>query len=176
MAPSSALKTFSGTAERLGTDVIETDLSSLPERLAALADTRPEWSVRVSQELGRLLPELGSLCRGTATWPEVMVGLGRYAVVETGSVVVAEPSYGDRLAALLCLHHVVVVPEAALVASREESVPRLRELISREQARYVSFISGPSRTSDIERVLTIGAHGPMNLTIIFVDGWDAHAA
>jgi len=34
---------------------------------------------------------------------------------------------------------------------------------------FVGFITGPSRTSDIERVLTIGVHGPKQLVVIFVD-------
>ena len=34
---------------------------------------------------------------------------------------------------------------------------------------YLSMITGPSRTADIERVLTIGVHGPVRLIIIFVD-------
>ena len=38
-----------------------------------------------------------------------------------------------------------------------------------EQTNYISFITGPSRTADIERVLTIGVHGPEKLIIVFVD-------
>ena len=176
MVSSTALERFSRTAARLGTDVIHTALSSLPDRLGALTDSQPEWSARVSRELVTLIPQLEALCRGTATWPDLMVGRGRYAVAETGSVVVAEPDHEDRLAALLCQHHVVLVPALTMVEDRLESAPRLRSLIVGESARYVSFVSGPSRTSDIERELTIGAHGPKALTVILVDGWDLDAA
>jgi L-lactate dehydrogenase complex protein LldG len=176
MVSSTTLETFSRTAARLGTDVIHTDFTSLPDRLGALADSQPEWSVRVSREVARLIPPLEALSRGAATWPERMVGRGRYVVAETGSVVVAEPDHGDRLAALLCQHHVVLVPSLTMVEDRLGSVPRLRRLIVAESARYVSFVSGPSRTSDIERELTIGAHGPKALTVILVDGWDLDAA
>jgi L-lactate utilization protein LutC len=37
---------------------------------------------------------------------------------------------------------------------------------------YVTLISGPSRTSDIEKVVTLGAHGPAELDVILVDEWD----
>ena len=46
-----------------------------------------------------------------------------------------------------------------------------RGLADADPARmnYLSMITGPSRTADIERVLTIGVHGPVRLIIIFVD-------
>jgi L-lactate dehydrogenase complex protein LldG len=41
--------------------------------------------------------------------------------------------------------------------------------ISRTKSAYIAMITGPSRTADIERVLTIGVHGPDRLIIVFVD-------
>jgi len=46
------------------------------------------------------------------------------------------------------------------------------ERLHPSQANYISFITGPSRTADIERVLTIGAHGPERLVIVVVDALD----
>ena len=43
----------------------------------------------------------------------------------------------------------------------------------RDPRNYVAYISGPSRTADIERVLTIGVHGPKELFILLVPGLSA---
>ena len=48
-------------------------------------------------------------------------------------------------------------------------LPSVLAKIRPEQTNYISFITGPSRTADIERVLTIGVHGPEKLIIVFVD-------
>ena len=48
-------------------------------------------------------------------------------------------------------------------------MPAVFSKIVLEQTNYISFITGPSRTADIERVLTIGVHGPEKLIIVFVD-------
>lgn len=46
---------------------------------------------------------------------------------------------------------------------------RARARVDPRRARYLALITGPSRTADIERVLTIGAHGPERLIIVFFD-------
>jgi L-lactate dehydrogenase complex protein LldG len=87
------------------------------------------------------------------------------AVADTGSVVVASSAIEQRLASSLPPLHVALAPSRALV-------PDLAAVLQRFSPRefsYLTLITGPSRTADIERVLTIGVHGPARLHIVFVD-------
>jgi L-lactate dehydrogenase complex protein LldG len=89
-------------------------------------------------------------------------------IAQTGSVLVTSRSAGGRALSVLPPHHVVI-------ARREQLLPDLTaafELLSRKYApdypSFISFITGPSRTGDIERILVLGAHGPRKLTILCV--------
>jgi L-lactate dehydrogenase complex protein LldG len=86
-------------------------------------------------------------------------------VAHTGSVLVTSRSAGGRALSVLPPHHVVL-------ARREQLLPGLPDAFALLKARYdgnypsmISFITGPSRTGDIERILVLGAHGPKKLTI-----------
>ena len=89
------------------------------------------------------------------------------AVAETGSVVGDSSSMESRLVSTLPPVHVALVPASGLVANVGEAIERFYGAGS--IPGYLSFISGPSRTADIERVLTIGVHGPERLYIILYD-------
>jgi L-lactate dehydrogenase complex protein LldG len=89
-------------------------------------------------------------------------------VAQTGSVLVTARSLGGRALSVLPPHHIVV-------ATREQLVPDMSaafELIGRKyDGNYpstISFITGPSRTGDIERILVLGAHGPKQLTVLLI--------
>ena len=55
---------------------------------------------------------------------------------------------------------------AVILGGLADVVPKLRP----GRAPYISFLTGPSRTADIERVLTIGVHGPSRLVVVVHDG------
>ena len=78
------------------------------------------------------------------------------AIAETGTIV--ETSAGGRtlLPGLISDVHVSIVPAASVVARMEEALAAF----TADPPRNLSFLSGPSRTGDIEQTLTIGAHGP----------------
>ena len=90
-----------------------------------------------------------------------------FGIAETGSVFQDGFAIETRLVTILPPLHVVFLPSAHIVPGITEAF----EVISRSFDRgYVGFITGPSRTADIERVLTIGVHGPSRFVIIAVDG------
>ncbi len=93
------------------------------------------------------------------------------AVAETGSIVVAGNDLLPRLATTLPLIHVALVGARTLVPSLDEAGEFLRRITlerGAEAVRYASFVSGPSRSSDVEKTATIGVHGPRELHIILV--------
>ena len=89
-------------------------------------------------------------------------------VKKLGAILVSSASSGGR--ALSILPHVHVV-----VADADQVVPDLGSALALTKARHgdqmpsmLSFITGPSRTSDIERILVLGAHGPKELYLVLV--------
>jgi L-lactate dehydrogenase complex protein LldG len=89
-----------------------------------------------------------------------------FGIAETGSVFQDGYDIATRLVTILPPLHVVFLPSARIVATIEEAF----EIISPGFERgYCGFITGPSRTADIERVLTIGVHGPSRFVIVAVD-------
>jgi L-lactate utilization protein LutC len=95
-----------------------------------------------------------------------VVAAGEFAIAETGSVAVNEPA-DDRGRCFLAERLWLLVAETALLPDLESGLQRLGELI-RTGAKHPLLMSGPSRTADIERVLTIGVHGPRALVIVVV--------
>ena len=77
-------------------------------------------------------------------------------------------SAGGRALSVLPPHHVVIATEDQLVATMNDGYSILRSRYTNHWPSFISFITGPSRTADIERVLVLGAHGPKRLTILLI--------
>ena len=94
------------------------------------------------------------------------VAAGLFAVAETGSVAVALPRE-QRGQALLADRLWLLVPSHELVPTLDDALARIERLV-REGSPYITLMTGPSRTADIERALTIGVHGPRELHVVLV--------
>lgn len=90
----------------------------------------------------------------------------KFGIAESGSVCQDAYSIESRLVSTLPPLHVVFLNSTNIVPGIEDAMNILSQIYDRG---YISFITGPSRTADIERVLTIGVHGPSRLIIIAVD-------
>ena len=89
-------------------------------------------------------------------------------VAQTGSVLITSRSAGGRTLSALVPHHVVLTRREQLVPDLTAAFARLSERYGDSYPSLISFITGPSRTGDIERILVLGAHGPKRLTIFCV--------
>ncbi len=89
-------------------------------------------------------------------------------IAQTGSVLVTTRSAGGRALSALPPHHVVLARRAQMLPDLPAAFALLRERYGDNYPSLISFITGPSRTGDIERILVLGAHGPKRLTILCV--------
>ena len=91
-----------------------------------------------------------------------------YAIAETGTVVLDSADEKLRLATCLA-EKLTVLVEASRIKEKLEDIVDFMEECSEKEHGYLAFISGASRTADIERVLTIGVHGPREMQVIIVE-------
>lgn len=174
------LERFTARAERLGVRVQRCRPADMPAAILRAIEGEHVGAALVADDFGEgrdaLLAALQGagvqLLKGTTPQEAEPADLGvtraAYAVAETGSIVVL----GDlpsRLPTMLPPIHVAVVDAATVYPSLEDATERIERAMTAEGARYASFITGPSRTADVEKTLAVGVHGPRLLHIVLVD-------
>lgn len=90
-------------------------------------------------------------------------------IAQTGSVLITSRSAGGRALSVLPPHHVVLAERTRLLPDLAAGYALLRREYQDAYPSLISFITGPSRTGDIERILVLGAHGPKRLTVILIE-------
>lgn len=165
---------FALSATRLGSEVVRVDQrSAVP---AAIARYLATYKVPPRAVCWPELRDLSWTAQGInietrAARGEDLVGItGAFcAVAETGTLMLLSGAHTPATVSLLPETHIAVVTAAQVVATMEEAWARLRKQ-TRVMPRAVNFISGPSRTADVEQTVTLGAHGPRSVLIVLVDG------
>lgn len=100
---------------------------------------------------------------------DVAFTLSRKGIAETATCILESLSEELRLATMVCETHVIAIKKSDIVETSYDAEEYLHGLMESGTA-YTAFISGPSRTADIERVLTIGVHGPLELHVALMEG------
>lgn len=95
---------------------------------------------------------------------DVAIARGDFAVAENGAVWVTDRDMKHRAILFITQHLVLVVPRDQVIDNMHQAYERL----SFAGTGFGVFLSGPSKTADIEQSLVIGAHGPRSLTVFLV--------
>lgn len=95
---------------------------------------------------------------------DVVIAPAEFGVAENGAVWIDGARVPVRAALFLAQHLVVLLPQGEVVDNMHQAYERLGK--SAGKTGYGCFMSGPSKTADIEQALVVGAHGPRSLTII----------
>jgi L-lactate dehydrogenase complex protein LldG len=126
-----------------------------------------ELSVVVTAETGsfeheQLVAQLAECGAGVTTVA--------YAIAETGTIVLTSDERNALLVSLLPTIHIALLRPMQISASLAEVINKLKvERVGEgKSCRSASFITGPSRTSDVELTLSIGVHGPKELHVIIM--------
>ena len=91
-----------------------------------------------------------------------------FGIAETGTLVLNSDSEETRLSTMLCETHVAILDEGKIRETALSMADELNDLV-KHPSSYTAFITGASRTADIERVLALGVHGPLELIILLVE-------
>ena len=115
--------------------------------------------------------------RASAAAASVGISQMDLAIADTGTLVQNATAVEQRLVSTLPSVHIAILATDAIVPDLTAALGRLYAADGPDRLEpqksegpppYLSFITGPSRTGDIERILVLGAHGPKKLTILCV--------
>jgi L-lactate utilization protein LutC len=95
-----------------------------------------------------------------------------WAIAETGTIVITSDEDQELLISLLPPIHIAVMKRSQITESLTTVLEELgtERMMRQPPSRSATFITGPSRTSDVELTLSIGVHGPKELHLIIVTG------
>lgn len=169
---------FIDTAKKVGAEV--TQLSDLQEAVSYIQANSsgrflvPQTTLSQNHDLNNLLEKGGiDVFPGDFREAGQVVGGGvtfcNFCLADSGTVVLESTAEDIRLATTLAEKHFVLVDPDNILKDNLAAAQPMSQLHSGNEPIFVAYITGPSRTADIERVLTIGCHGPRELHILLVN-------
>ncbi|MEW5909616.1 MAG: lactate utilization protein [Thermodesulfobacteriota bacterium] len=91
-----------------------------------------------------------------------------WGIAETGSLLLDSSRENVRIATMLSETHVTLIQRSRIVPDARALETEIDRILKQNQPAYLAWITGASRTADIERVLAIGVHGPKELHILIM--------
>lgn len=140
-------------------EVGATSLETALEEVAACVQARRVISL-VSAGSGGMTFEAPHDYEGV----DLAVCPGTFGVAENGAVWITDSVVPEPALLFLTQHLVLMLERRQIVSNMHEAYERL----SFDERSYGTFISGPSKTADIEQSLVIGAHGPRSVTVLLL--------
>jgi len=165
--PDSPIRTFIQEATALSTEVIPVSSAELTEALISHLQKRGVEHIQTDAVSAEHFENTAIRTQAEAD-PNIAVGITQAAaaIAQTGTVLVLGGEGKPLTASLLPDVHIAILHTRDIHADLE-SILQLPAFASVPAA---SFISGPSRTGDIELTITLGVHGPRELVVFLVDG------
>ena len=170
--PQDPLAQFKRECDRLGTTHSEAQrFDDLPREVARYLEANSlEWKLVLWREFAGLRwGGVGIQFDDRAANGNDSTGLTSCfcAIAETGTLLLLGAPATPKATALLPETHIAVVRKSRIVDTMEDALALLRDEVG-EPPRATWFVSGPSRTADIEQTMVIGAHGPYRAHVILI--------
>ena len=159
-----------------GKAIVARNVAELNDQLQNL----PQLST--AQKVASLVPGIGSpnVDAAAVDSPHALADVdvsilpGEFAVAENAAVWVTDHNMSQRVLYFLCQHLILVVPAGAIVDHMHAAYARIEAASQNGRPAFGEpifgvFISGPSKTADIEQSLVIGAHGCRSITVCLLD-------
>lgn len=169
---------FIESATKVGAEVVQ--LGSLQEAVTYINDKAkgitlvPQTPLAKRYDLSQLLADAGTeICstnfREAGQVPGAGVTFSNFCLADSGTIVLESTEESIRLATTLPEIHCILVDPATILEDNLAAVDPMTAFHQGSEPKFIAYITGPSRTADIERVLTIGCHGPRELHILLVE-------
>lgn len=148
-------------------------IKNLPETLTNLVNDR-KWSNIYCLEppLQEILTNTGIKYNSSNTdFQNLDIGITacEFLIARTGSIMISSRQLSGRRLPVYANVHLTVAYTSQLVYNVKDALKMLRKKYETGFPSFISIISGPSQTADIEKTLVQGAHGPKEIFLILVD-------